>query len=131
MEKFNKKYELLMESFGSEATIPQGIYDLYMNLILDAIQIEIKKALGTSVNIEIVYEKTYNELRVSTNDYGYILITINEIGEVFFEVKLKDEPEGESEYKKSFILDSIENILNGEFAHYLYDAYIALVNVKK
>ena len=61
MKKFEEQYKLIMENLGTEATTYMGVYDLYMNLVLDEVQIYIKKVFPEAY-IEIEYEKTYTKL---------------------------------------------------------------------
>ena len=61
MKKFDKQYKLIMENLGAEASTYMGVYDLYMNIVLDEVQIYIKKVFPEA-NIENQYEKTYTAL---------------------------------------------------------------------
>lgn len=59
MNKFEEQYRIIMESMGSQAMIDQGVYDLFLNLVLDKIQDKIREVFGSLGNLEIEYEKTY------------------------------------------------------------------------
>lgn len=59
MNKFEEQYSMIMESMGSQAMIDQGVYDLFLNLVLDKIQDKIREVFGSLGNLEIEYEKTY------------------------------------------------------------------------
>ena len=59
MNKFEEQYRIIMESMGSEAAVDRGIYDLFLNLVLDKIQDKIREVFGGLGNLEIEYEKTY------------------------------------------------------------------------
>ena len=53
MNKFEEQYSMLMESMGSQAMIDQGVYDLFLNLVLDKIQDKIRELFGSLGNLDI------------------------------------------------------------------------------
>lgn len=59
MNKFEEQYRIIMEGMGSESMTDRGIYDLFLNLVLDKIQEKIREVFGSLGDLDIEYEKTY------------------------------------------------------------------------
>ena len=112
MKKFEEQYKLIMENLGTEATTYMGVYDLYMNLVLDEVQIYIKKVFPEAY-IEIEYEKTYTKLfwQVPHTDKT-IGVYINENGDF----NIVAEKNGHELFKNNtLVLNSISTITDGAF----------------
>ena len=64
MNKFEQTYKTIMEGIGSQSYTDNGVYDLFMDIVLEEVQMIIKKVVP--VVPQITYEKTYvmwNELK--------------------------------------------------------------------
>ena len=57
MNKFNQTYKTIMEGIGSQAYTDNGICDLFMDIVLEEVQMMIKKVVP--VVPQIIYEKIY------------------------------------------------------------------------
>lgn len=77
MNNFDKKFNMIMENLGSENNTYRGIYDLYMNLILDKLQSVIKDAIGFK-NPEIEYESNYTLIFWHNENATGVYILIDE-----------------------------------------------------
>lgn len=78
MNKFEEQYRIIMESMGSESMTDRGIYDIFLNLVLDKIQDIIREQFGSLGNLDIEYEKTYVCLhwsdKINNNEIKYKLL---------------------------------------------------------
>ena len=45
MNKFEQTYKTIMEGIGSQAYTDNGIYDLFMDIVLEEVQMMIKKVV--------------------------------------------------------------------------------------
>ena len=112
MKKFDKQYKLIMENLGAEASTYMGVYDLYMNIVLDEVQIYIKKVFPEAY-IEIQYEKTYTALfwQIPNTDKS-IHVYINENGDLNIVAYKNDQ---ELFKNNTLVLNSISTITDGTF----------------
>ena len=88
MNKFNQTYKTIMEGIGSQAYTDNGIYDLFLNIVLDEIQVMIKKVVP--VTPQITYEKTYVVLYWTDGNDITTKVLIDETGQVVVNVVTKD-----------------------------------------
>ena len=77
-----------MEGIGSQAYTDNGIYDLFLNIVLDEIQVMIKKVVP--VTPQITYEKTYVVLFWTDGKDITTKVLIDETGQVVVNVVTKD-----------------------------------------
>lgn len=128
--KFDEKFNLIMEAMGSEAYTLNEIYDLYMNIVLDAVQDTIRNIFGKLGNLEIEYEKTYSRLFWSEtiDEKNAIIkyqITIDDTGNIKVKAFINDE----QVFENTLVFDSIKVITDGPLAESLTDA-ISFVDEK-
>lgn len=119
--KFDEKFNLIMEAMGSEAYTLNEIYDLYMNIVLDAVQDTIRNIFGKLGDLEIEYEKTYNRLFWSDTIHEKIIkyqITIDDTGTIKVKAFINDE----QVFENTLFFDSIKVITDGPLAESLNNA---------
>ena len=119
--KFDEKFNLIMEATGSEAYSFHAIYDLYQNIVLDAVQDTIRNVFGKLGDLEIEYEKTYNRLFWSDIIHKKKIkyqITIDDIANIDVQVYLNDK----KVFENTLYFDSINVIINGPLAEELNKA---------
>lgn len=121
MNKFDTKYTLYMESLGSEANVDRGIYDLYMNLVLDKLQTVIKNSIGFK-NPEIEYESSYTLIFWHNENNTAVDILIDESGSLIINVKDFQNDEENILFEKTFSLVELELFDNEEFINAIIDA---------
>ena len=121
MNKFDKKYTLYMESLGSEANVDRGIYDLYMNLVLDELQIVIKDAVGFK-NPEIEYESNYTLLFWHNENNTSVYILIDEGGTIVINAKSFEDDEENLLFEKTFSFVELGLLHSEEFINAIIDA---------
>lgn len=121
MNKFDRKYTLYMESLGSEANVDRGIYDLYMNLVLDELQIVIKDAVGFK-NPKIEYESNYTLLFWHNENNTSVYILIDEGGTIVINTKSFEDDEENLLFEKTFSFVELSLLHSEEFINAIIDA---------
>jgi hypothetical protein len=121
MDKFDKKYKLLIESLGSEDNIDRGIYDLYMNLVLDKLQTVIKNSIGFK-NPEIEYESSYTLIFWHNENNTSVDILIDESGSLIINAKDFQNDEETILFEKTFRFVELELFNDEEFINAIIDA---------
>lgn len=118
MNKFNHTYKTIMEGIGSQVYTDNGIYDLFMDIVLDEVQMMIKKVVP--VTPQITYEKTYVVLFWTDGNDITTKVLIDETGQVVVNVVTKD---NELIYENSSIkFLTVQDIQSEEFLNVLIEA---------
>lgn len=118
MNKFEETYKTIMEGIGSQTYTDNGIYDLFMDIVLEEVQMMIKKVVP--VVPQITYEKTFVVLYwIDGNDIT-TKVLIDETGQVVINVVTKD---NELIYEDSSIkFLTVSDIQSEEFLNVLIEA---------
>lgn len=118
MNKFNQTYKTIMEGIGGQAYTDNGICDLFMDIVLEEVQMMIKKVV--SVVPQIIYEKTYVVLFWTDGNDITTKILIDETGQVVVNVLTKD---NELIYENSSIkFLTVQDIQSEEFLNIVIQA---------
>ena len=118
MNKFNQTYKTIMEGIGSQSYTDNGIYDLFMDIVLEEVQMIINKVVP--VVPQIIYEKTYVVLFWTDGNDITTKVLIDETGQVVVNVLTKD---NELIYENSSIkFLTVQDIQSEEFLNVLIEA---------
>ena len=118
MNKFNQTYKTIIEGIGGQAYTDNGIYDLFMDIVLEEVQMMIKKVVP--IVPQIIYEKTYVVLFWTDGNDITTKVLIDETGQVVVNVVTKDD---ELIYENSSIkFLTVSDIQSEEFLNVLIEA---------